>query len=79
VIPIAVLFVVISGKVTWAVYTATVPTAKVGMVLGSVIGLFQNRSLGLSSVRNRPFDGSNLEDFLKFPSGANPVSCGVAR
>jgi hypothetical protein len=34
------LFVVISGKVTWVVDTTTVPTVKVGVVLGGVIGLF---------------------------------------
>jgi hypothetical protein len=74
-----VLFVVISGKVPWAMDMTTIPTVKVGVVPCGVIGLFRNISSGSSSVGNKPCDRSNLDEFLKFPNGADPISCGIVR
>lgn len=53
-----VLFVVISGKVTWAVDATTIPTVKVGVVPGGLIGQFRNRSSGSSSHMGRGYSNN---------------------
>jgi hypothetical protein len=49
-----VLLVVISGKVTWAVDTTTMPTVKISVIPGVEVGLFQNKCSGSSRAGSRP-------------------------